>query len=190
MRIALMAGMFWGLLSSAVHAVPTGSPEGAEAFALCQQAAQLPDQAQIEALERALAIAEAAVARGANDGVAQFATFCALGRLVLLEGVSPFRPLRPLRVLHALDAAVRLAPDDPDVLTAKGAVLLSLPRVMGGDTDAGIGWLRAALARDPHHCAARAYLQAAEALHHTSETALRVLAVCVPAGQRAEVSSQ
>ena len=48
---------------------------------------------------------------------------------------------------------------DPDVLTAKGAVLLALPGLLGGDAREGERWLRRALARDPQHCAARAYLR-------------------------------
>jgi len=152
--VAVLCGTTW--------AVPAGRPEAVDALALCHAAARLEGAARFEALERGLALATAALAADERDAAAHFATFCTLGRLVELRGLSVLRPFEALRALDELDATLRLAPDDPDVLTAKGAALLRLPRVLGGDADAGRAWLRRALARDPGHCAARAYLRAAE----------------------------
>jgi hypothetical protein len=155
----------WGLLAAmagTTWAVPAGQPAALEALALCRSAERLEGAARREALERGLALATAAVAADDTDAVAHFATFCTLGRLVQLRGFSVLRPFEALRALGELDTAVRLAPDDPDVLAAKGVTLLRLPRFLGGDPGEGRMWLRRALARDPHHCAASAYLSAAE----------------------------
>ena len=151
-----------GAVARTASAVPAGQPAAHDALALCRAAEHLEGSAQREALEHGLALATAAVAADEGDAVAHFATFCTLGRLVQLRGISVLRPLEALHALGELEAAVRLAPDDPDVLAAKGVTLLRLPRFLGGDPGEGRVWLRRALARDPHHCAASAYLVAAE----------------------------
>jgi hypothetical protein len=151
-----------GALAGTAWALPAGQPAAHDALALCRAAEHLEGAAQREALEHGLALATAALAADDGDAAAHFAAFCTLGRLVQLRGISVMRPLEPLRALGELDTAVRLAPDDPDVLAAKGATLLRLPRLLGGDPGEGRVWLRRALARDPHHCAASAYLAAAE----------------------------
>ena len=53
---------------------------------------------------------------------------------------------------------IALAPDDPDLLVAKGALLLELPWFLGGDAKQGEGLLRAALAKDPSNPVVRRYL--------------------------------
>jgi cytochrome c-type biogenesis protein CcmH/NrfG len=132
-----------------------------QALALCQLAVQETGEARVEILTRGLALAEDAVRADPGDGRAHFAVFCNLGRRVQAAGVSVFHVLEIVRALDELDAAVRLAPDDPDVAAAKGAVLANLPPLLGGDASAGEQWLRRALALDPHHREARAYLAAA-----------------------------
>ena len=161
-RTLATSALLIGVLAGATLAAPAGQPAALDALALCRAADRLEGAAQRESLERGLALATAAVAADDRDAAAHFATFCTLGRLVELRGLSVLRPFEALRALGELDIAVRLAPDDPDVLTAKGVALLRLPRVLGGDFRAGREWLRRALARDPQHCAARAYLLAAE----------------------------
>jgi hypothetical protein len=144
--------------ASRVHALPPGSETAGEAFDLCQRAERTTGDQRTELLVRGIELARTAIAADANDARAHFALFCNLGRWVRDGGVSVVRLLEVLRVLRELDAAVALAPDDPDVLTAKGALLVSLPRLLGGDSDAGESWLRRALDVDPHHDVARWFL--------------------------------
>jgi cytochrome c-type biogenesis protein CcmH/NrfG len=162
-RLLAASVLLLGVLAGRVAAVPAGHPEALEALGLCRAAERLQGMARRDSLERGLVLARAAVAADAADAAAHFATFCTLGRLVQLRGLDVWHPFDALRALGELDAAVRLAPDDPDILAAKGAVLMRLPRLLGGDTPEGRAWLRRALARDPDHCAARAYLAAADA---------------------------
>jgi cytochrome c-type biogenesis protein CcmH/NrfG len=143
-------------------AIPAGRPEALDALALCRAAERQEGATRQQSLERGLALARAAVAADARDAAAHFAAFCTLGRLVQVRGLDPWHPFEALRALDELEAAVRLAPNDPDVMAAKGATLLLLPRLLGGDPSEGRVWLRRALARDPRHCAATAYLAAAE----------------------------
>lgn len=157
MRLLLTA-LLWALAAPS-HAVPDGSPQAREAYTLCRAAERVAPADRLPMLDRGLRLAEAALAADAADAQAHFALFCTLGRRLLVTGFSLLRPLAALRALRELDTAVRLAPDDPDVLAAKGAVLLELPGILGGDAREGERWLRRALARDPGHCAARAYLR-------------------------------
>jgi len=161
-RVLAVSALLVAVLCGTALAVPAGRPEALDALAHCRRAEGLKGAARVATLEQGLALATAALAVDERDAAAHFATFCTLGRLVELRGLSVFRPLEAMRALDELDVALRLAPDDPDVLTAKGAALLRLPRLLGGDADAGRAWLRRALARDPGHCAARAYLRAAD----------------------------
>ena len=161
-RTLVATAVLVGILAGAARAVPTGQPAALDALALCRAAERLEGAARRQSLDRGLALARAAVAADAGDAAAHFATFCTLGRLVQIRGLDPWRPFEALRALDKLETAVRLAPDDPDVMAAKGATLLLLPRLLGGDPGEGRAWLRRALARDPHHCAAGVYLAAAE----------------------------
>lgn len=161
-RTLVATAVLVGVLAGAARAVPTGQPAALDALALCRAAERLEGAARRQSLERGLALARAAVAADDGDAAAHFAAFCTLGRLVQIRGLDPWRPFEAFRALDELETAVRLAPDDPDVMAAKGATLLLLPRLLGGDPGEGRAWLRRALARDPHHCAAGVYLAAAE----------------------------
>ena len=126
---------------------------------LCQRAETEPDDARVETLTRGLSLAEAAVAVNERDGLGHFALFCNLARRVREGGLRLGSPFEVVRALRALDRAVALAPTDPDVMTAKGALLIELPPFLGGDAEEGVTWLRRALAIAPDHAAARAWLR-------------------------------
>ena len=145
-------------IASVAAALPPGSAGAHEALDLCERAERVDDVDREALLDRGVDLADGAVAADASDALARFALFCNLGRRVKASGLRLAAPWDVFRALRALDAALDLAPDDPDVLTAKGAILVELPRVLGGDVDAGAQWLRRALARDPHHAVARWYL--------------------------------
>jgi tetratricopeptide (TPR) repeat protein len=160
-RIAALAfGAFVALLAACPAAAqPSASSPADEALALCKRAEE-GGEARVDLLTRGLAIAERAVEADPADARAHFAVFCNLGRRIQATGLSVLHLFEVVRALRELDDAARLAPDDPDVVAAKGAVLASLPPVFGGDATAGEQWLRRALALDPNHREARAYLAA------------------------------
>jgi hypothetical protein len=148
--------------AAGAHAVPAGSERARQAFDVCQQAGVEPDEAsRVQMLTRGLALAESAVGEDDADALGHFALFCNLARRLRHGGLRLGSPFEVWRVLRALDRAVALAPVDPDVMTAKGALLIELPRFFGGDADEGEAWLRRALAIAPEHATARAYLAAA-----------------------------
>jgi hypothetical protein len=156
------------LAAGDVVAVPSGSTKAQDAFALCQLAEQLSGEARVELLTRGIELAEAAVAADRRDALAHFALFCNLGRRVQTAGASFAGAVAVYRALRAIDTALELASDDPDVIAAKGALLVQLPSVLGGDEARGEQCLRRALTLDPNHGPARGYL--AEVLAHRGVT--------------------
>jgi hypothetical protein len=140
-----------------------GSFRALEALALCDAAArQTDDASRASLLERGLALAEAAVAADDTDAAGHFAIFCNLGRRLQLRPLGWGSATAVGRARRAIDRAVALAPNSAQVLTAKGIMLLELPRMFGSDPDEGVRLLRRALEVSP------GFAEAAQALaEHT-----------------------
>ena len=143
-----------------------GSSGALDALALCDAAARQTDDAGRSALlERGLALAEAAVDADDGDAAGQFAVFCNLGRRLQLKPLGWGCLTAVRRVRHAIDRALELAPRSPQVLTAKGIMLLELPGLLGGDRDEGSRLLQRALEVAPDfHDAERAIAEHGVAL--------------------------
>lgn len=134
----------------------------ADALAACRRADDLTAADRVASLERGLALAERAVEARPDDAVAHFAVFCNLGKRIQLEGLSA-RLLGDVRRLRRhIDEAVELAPDWADALAGKGAFLVALPGLFGGDRDEGERLLRRAVELDPTNLEARSLLDGAE----------------------------
>src|SRR5262245_35965053 len=114
-----------------------GSPKAHQALALCQRADAVPLALREAILTRGLDLAQAAVEADDGDAAAHFAVFCNLGKRLRLSGPSLRRLAEVRRLRHEIDRTLELAPDDPDALLGKGAMLLQAPRVLGGDPAAG-----------------------------------------------------
>jgi hypothetical protein len=141
-----------------VAADPEAERLADDSLTLCTRADGLEAGERGPALERALALAERARTRDDHLARAHFAVFCSLGRLVELRGIG-LRTLGSVTaVREAIDRAAALAPNDVDVLVGRGALLLRLPRLLGGDTAEAEHCLRHALELDPWHAGARQYL--------------------------------
>jgi hypothetical protein len=137
---------------------PVGSPEATQALALCLDAEDASPADKPALLAHGLELAEAAILRDDRDATAHLAVFCNLGKRLQMEGVS-FRSLAGVRRLRReIDLTIELAPDYADALAAKGAFLLKLPRMLGGDKRKGEQLLRRALALDPRNVTTRIYL--------------------------------
>ena len=129
-----------------------------ESLALCAAADRVAPDERLVLLARGLDLADAAVALAADSPRAHFAVVCNLGKATALAspGFGTFGAVRRLR--REIDLTLALAPDDADALAAKGAFLIRIPRWLGGDRREAEIWLRRALAVDPLHTTARAYL--------------------------------
>jgi tetratricopeptide (TPR) repeat protein len=129
-----------------------------EAWVVCQNVATTDSVRRMEQLEHGMALANAAIAVDPHQARAHFALFCNQAKELELAGLS-WRSLE--RLSHAkatLEHALALAPDDPDILAAKGEMLRQLPSILGGDTDEAERLFRRALAHDPNHVASRLFL--------------------------------
>ena len=156
--LACTCALLLGLAAGA-EAFPTGSERARQALDLCQEADVEQDEAsRVRMLTRGLALAEASVGEDDADALGHVARVCNLARRLRHDGLRIGSPFEVWRALRALDRAVGLAPVDPDVMTAKGALLIELPPLLGGDAEEGEAWLRRALAIAPEHATARAYL--------------------------------
>ena len=155
-----------GWLAPPSRADDVSRPVAEQALALCQSVERTPGLDPAEALaryEEGIRVSELAIAADPNDARAHMALFCNLGRQLDASGLSwrAFGRLRRARA--AIDRAHALAPDDPGVLVAKGEMLRRLPRVLGGDKDAGMELLRRAVEIAPDHVTARRLLARAMA---------------------------
>jgi tetratricopeptide (TPR) repeat protein len=128
-----------------------GGPMAREAIAICQEADLLPASDRAATLASGLARAEEAVQADPQDAVAHFAIFCNLGKgLKDSSGWRLFRVIGDLRrARKEIDAALILAPNYPAALAAKGAMLVQLPRLFGGDPPEGVRLLESAVALRP-----------------------------------------
>ena len=160
----------------------SGSPLAREAVGLCLDAAKVENDGQREAmLQRGLDTAERAVAENANDAKAHFAVFCSLGRKLEDDGATLAGVANVSRLKSEIDRALTLEPGFVDALTAKGAFLVKLPGLFGGDDDEGERLLRRAVQLAPNHAPAR--LELAKALdekgdkHAALEEARTVLTI-------------
>lgn len=140
----------------------TGSSVAREAVALCLDAARADDERRAALLQRGLERAERAVAESPDDAKAHFAVFCNLGRQLEDDGASLAGIAKVSRLQSAIDRALALEPGFVDALTAKGAFLVKLPTLLGGDADEGERLLRRAVQLAPDHAPAR--LELAKAL--------------------------
>lgn len=173
----------------AVHAAdPAGTPQSQAALRRCHASMAAPPDERAAGFAAALALAEQAVAADDRDALAHFALFCALGGTLKDAGLG-VRTLFDLRRLQrAIDRTLALAPDFPDALAGKGALLLDLPRLLGGDRAQAERHLRHALALDPDYLGPR--LDLARALHargahaEARAEAERALAIATRKGDR------
>ncbi len=167
-RANAQAGVWLALLGAAVlaatpaAAVPPGSPGAAEALATCHRASDLTGDARDELVARSLELAEAAIRADEHDALGHYAMICAIGKQLEDGGVGLGQLVGVYRLRRAMDKTLELAPDDADTLTAKGALLVRLPRLLGGDRREGAALLRRALVVEPENGTARCYLAAAE----------------------------
>jgi tetratricopeptide (TPR) repeat protein len=188
--VILTASMLSSCASLAI-ADDTSRAKAEAALAVCDAVEHMPPdrQARIDRLDKGVAIAEEAVKADDGDGRAHFALFCNVAKRVSLAGLS-WRVLGELRRSHQeIDRAHELAPNDPDVLIAKGEFLRRLPGALGGDKPLGLRLLHRALEIKPDHVLGRLYLARALADDGVPEAraeAYEALALAKKAGDAEE----
>jgi hypothetical protein len=111
---------------------------------------------RIAHFEQGQRLGEQAVALDERSAEAHFSLFCNLGELMRIDGeVSVSSVVGFRRMMHELDRTLDLAPGHLDALSAKGAFLVRLPSLLGGDPDRGEQVLRYVIAQEPQAVNAR-----------------------------------
>jgi tetratricopeptide (TPR) repeat protein len=106
--------------------------------------------------EKSQKLAERAVALDGQLADAHFALFCSLGERSRIDGEkTPAAVFGFTKVMRELDRTLELNPDHLDALSSKGAFLIKLPALLGGDTKKGEEMLRRVIQRDPRAISAR-----------------------------------
>lgn len=154
----LVAAMIVGALVPVAGAQESPTAVAREALAICRGVGTLPIEERSARLDEGLELAERAALDDPTSALAQFAAFCNRGKRLQLAGFS-FGVLGEIRRLRSeIDRALELAPNWPEALAGKGAMLVALPRLLGGDADEGERLLRRALMLDPTNVEARTIL--------------------------------
>ncbi|HZP40714.1 MAG TPA: hypothetical protein VFD84_04285 [Candidatus Binatia bacterium] len=123
----------------------------AQSRAECEAGRRAQDRAEREAhFTKGQTLAEQAVAADEKLAEAHFSLFCNMGELMRLDGESVTSVFQLHRLMAELDRAIALKPDYNDALSAKGMLLVRLPRVLGGDPAKGEALLRKVIASDPN----------------------------------------
>jgi cytochrome c-type biogenesis protein CcmH/NrfG len=172
----VMAIVIDGLLGAALAGdAPAAMAE--QALAICQSVERMPagdTERKLARLADGLRMSEAAVAADDGNARAHLAVCCNLGKQLDLTGLS-LRAFGRLRRMQAeVERAAALAPDDPDVLIARGEILRRTPVSLGGDRELGRALLRRAVELYPDHVAARLYLARAMADDRAPDARTRV----------------
>ena len=125
-------------------------------IAECERGRRAPDrEAREAAFTKGLALAEAAVRADDDDASAHFGVFCNKGELLRIDGEKISSVLEFRSVIHELDRTLAIEPDHLQAMASKGILLMRLPRLLGGDAQAGEAMLREVVARDPGALASR-----------------------------------
>lgn len=136
---------------------PPGSPATNEALDICEHTPERPTAPYQEQFERGIRLAEGAIAANEGDAKAHFALFCNLAKLTHIRGYSVSSLVAVFRLHREIDRTLELQPGYVDALTAKGAFVLNLPRLLGGDPREAERLLRLALELDPTNTTARRF---------------------------------
>ena len=127
-----------------------------QALAECNKGRSTSDRdSRLTHFKKAQALAEEALKLNDKYPDAHYALFCSLGEQLRIDGenlssITGFREM-----MAALDRTLELKPDHLNAISSKGAFLVRLPRILGGDVERGEQMLRLVIKKEPTSINAR-----------------------------------
>jgi TPR repeat protein len=112
------------------------------------------DATKLQLYSRGKELADLAVLQDDGSAEAHFALFANWGRWLQTDGWVK-NSFRLPAVWKELDRTLKLDPNHPDALAAKGGMYLQLPRFLGGDIDKAVPLLVRSIELDPYGVGAR-----------------------------------
>lgn len=138
------------------RAVEAGPSLANQALAQCNQGRLADDRdKRLAHFQQGQLLGEQAVASDEGSAEAHFALFCNLGELLRVDGESITSLFGLRRMMRELDRALELNPGYIEALSAKGALLVKLPSMLGGDTQKGEQLLQQVVKQAPKAVNAR-----------------------------------
>lgn len=127
-----------------------------KAFQQCTYGRTVKERdARVAHFQQGQAFAEQAVALDERSAEAHFSLFCNLGELLRVDGESLTSLFGLRRMMKELDRALELNPEYLEAISAKGALLVKLPGILGGDVGKGEALLLQVISRAPKAVNAR-----------------------------------
>jgi len=155
-RVVLVAALWLGMWVAAHAADPSAGSLAQQALTECETGRQSGNRAErVRCFERGKELAQRAVALDDASASAHFALFCNQGESMRLDGESLSDVIGLRSLIGELDRTLELDPNHPGALSAKGTLLIRLPRLLGGDVARGEAMLRRVLTLDPTAVTAR-----------------------------------
>lgn len=138
------------------RAVEAGPSLAKQALEQCNQGRLTDDRdTRLAHFQQGQLLGEQAVASDEGNAEAHFALFCNLGELLRVDGESLTSLFGLRRMMRELDRALELNPVYIEALSAKGALLVRLPSLLGGDIEKGEQLLQQVLKQAPKAVNAR-----------------------------------
>lgn len=152
--IILASGLFFPSMSPSAQ--PSGDRLAEQALEECNLGRLTRDRAtRLAHFQQGRILGERAVAAEEGSADAHFALFCNLGELLRINGESFTSLLGLRRMMTELDRALEINPAHISALSAKGALLVRLPVLLGGDSEKGERLLQQVITQAPKAVNAR-----------------------------------
>ena len=141
-----------------VHALAKPSPQKLSAQALeeCNKGRTATERdVRLAHFKQAQALAEQALKLNDKYPDAHYALFCTLGEQLRIDGENLGSIVGFREMMAALDRTLELKPDHLNAISSKGAFLVRLPGILGGDVERGEKMLRMVIQKEPNSINAR-----------------------------------
>jgi len=128
----------------------------AQALAECNKGRSATERdVRFAHFKKAQSLAEQALELNDKYPDAHYALFCSLGEQLRIDGENLSSIVGFREMMAALDRTLELKPDHLNAISSKGAFLVRLPSILGGDVERGEKMLRLVIKKEPTSINAR-----------------------------------